>query len=268
VRLAFLLFAIGTLANNSDDSTLSFDAASLKPVEVPDNTPGVAPGRLALRRVFYELQKHEGGPGTMDPTRIHYVRPLQSLIAEAFEVHLEQTHGPDWMLEMLIDIDAVVPPDTTVHDGRLMLRNLLIDRFHMEYHTGLTPVNGYALVIDKRSPALSLAQSAGKPGIHMTVDNRGWTVTFERQTMREFATYLARQYNSPVEELTGLSGEYSFTLQFFPPGWGMPDPELHIKYFPRLSSVIHSKLKLKLKNKKLPGPFVAIDRLAQTPIGN
>jgi uncharacterized protein (TIGR03435 family) len=290
LKLTLLLAAMGTLAagfQGPSESNVTFEAASIKPVEMPADASA---SRLAPRLAFFQMQMHEGGPGTMDPTRIHYVQLLQPMIAEAFEVPSGQVRGPEWMMETLFEIDAVVAPDTSVHDGHLMLRNLLIERFQMKYHIGATPVNGYALVIEKKGPAISPAKAVrapstkailynakgqampqliGKPGIRRTVDSRGWSVAFEQQTMRQFAAYLTEQYTVPVADMTGLSGEYDFTLQFYPPWWGPPRSESSgIKYFPQLNSVVGSKLGLKLGHKKQPGPLVLIDRVEQTPLEN
>jgi uncharacterized protein (TIGR03435 family) len=290
LKLKLLLIAMGTLAagfQGPSDSNVTFEAASIKSVVMPvDGSADRVGGRLA----FLQMQRHEGGPGTMDPTRIHYVQPLQTMIAEAFEVPFEQIRGPEWMTETPFDIDAVVAPDTAVHDTDLMLRNLLIERFQMKYHIGATLVNGYALLIEKKGPMISPAQGVrapstaailynakgqsmpqliGKPGIRGTVDNRGWTVAFEQQTMRQFAAYLTEQYTAPVVDMTGMTGEYDFTLQFYPPRWAPPTGEsTGVKYFPQLSSVIRPKLGLKLDHKKQPGPLVLIDRVEQTPIEN
>jgi uncharacterized protein (TIGR03435 family) len=226
----------------------------------------------------------------MDPTRIHYIQPLQNMIAEAFEVPFDQIRGPEWMTETMFEVDAVVAPDNAVHDAHLMLRSLLIERFQMKYHIGARLVNGYALLIERKGPVISPAkgvrapsavavlynakgqsmpQLIGKPGIRGAVDNRGWTVAFEQQTMRQFAAYLTEQYTAPVADMTGLTGEYDFTLQFYPPRWGPPNGEsTGVKYFPQLSSVIRSKLGLKLEHKKQPGPLVLIDRVEETPIEN
>jgi uncharacterized protein (TIGR03435 family) len=279
--------AFGAAFQGPSDSSVVFDAASIKSVVMPqDGSTNRVGGRLA----FLQMQSHEGGPGTMDPTRIHYIQLLQTMIAEAFEVPFEQIRGPEWMTETLFEIDAVVPPDTAVHDAHLMLRNLLVERFQMKYQIGAKPVNGYALLLEKNGPVISPAKGArapstvailydakglsmpqliGKPGIHRTVDNRGWTVAFEQQTMRQLTAYLAEQYAAPVVDMTGMTGEYDFTLEFYPPRWGPRTGEsTGVKYFPQLSSVVRSKLGIKLDHKKQPGPLVLINQIEQTPIEN
>jgi uncharacterized protein (TIGR03435 family) len=290
LKLTLLLVAMGTLAaglQGPSDSNVTFEAASIKPVEIPVDASA---SRLAPRLALFQMQTHEGGPGTLDPTRIHYVELLQPMIAEAFEVPFGQIRGPEWMMETLFEIDAVVAPDTSVHDCHLMLRNLLIERFQMKYHIGTTPVNGYALLMEKKGSAISPAQGVrapstkailynakgqampqliGKAGIRRTVDSRGWSVAFEQQTMRQFAAYLTEQYTVPVADMTGMSGEYDFTLQFYPPWWAPPRSEsTGIKYFPQLNSVVGSNLGLKLGHKKRPGPLVLIDHVEQTPTEN
>lgn len=290
MKLTLIFFAIATLASTlqaQSDSGVAFEAASIKPVEVPADAGNP---RAGTRFILFQMEKHEGGPGTMDPGRIHYVQPLQPLIAEAFEVPFRQVRGPEWMMESLFEVDAVMPANTSLHNAHLMLRNLLIERFRIQYHVGTTLVDGFALVVEKNGPRISptmdrrapstvpirfnakgqaMPQFIGKPGIRNTVDNRGWSVAFEQQTMRQFATYLAELYRAPVADLTGMTGEYDFTLQFYPPGWGPTrETSTGVKYFPLLGTGIRRNLGLRLKRMKQAGPFVAIDHAEQAPIEN
>ncbi len=208
------------------------------------------------------------------------------LLAEAFEVPQRQVRGPAAIYDILVEIHAAVPPETTVHEGHLMLRNLLVQRFHISYRVETISVRGFALVASKKGPIVSpstasearaitpivysrdghpIPQVTGKPGIRSAHENRGWTVAFDQQTMAQFAAYLGERFYAPVEDRTGMTGRFAFTLQFYPPDWGLPSGEDGVKYFPPLRSVMGSKLGLSLQNKKQPGRLIVIEHLDQEP---
>ena len=102
------------------DSNVTFDAASVKPAGplVPGATGGM-----------------RGGPGTGDPGRITIPRATMSdLLAQAYDVWLDQISGPEWLNDRSANayrIDATLPPNTTSEKFRLMLQNLLAERFHL-----------------------------------------------------------------------------------------------------------------------------------------
>ena len=270
----------------ADHSDITFEAASIKPVDAPLGDPA---GRGGARLATFRLWRREGGPGTNDPARIHYTQMLSGLLQEAFEIPLRQLRAPYWMNEAMFDIDAVLNPGATVPEARLMLRNLLLQRFQISYHVESVPVDGFALVIDKKGAAITrvadfhgvsnapltytpdghaLPQMTGHAGIRSVAENRGWVVAFEQQSMAQFAAYLAERFSEPVMDLTGTSEPYNFILQFFPPDWGIPKGDSGVKYFPRLTSVMRTNLGLKLEHKKQPGSLIVIDRAQETPTEN
>jgi uncharacterized protein (TIGR03435 family) len=106
------------LAVQAADSNVAFEAASVKPAG-----PFV-PGEMGGMR---------GGPGTGDPGRITIPRAtLSDLLARAYDVWLDQISGPAWLDDRsayAYRIDATLPPNTTTEQFRLMLQNLLAERF-------------------------------------------------------------------------------------------------------------------------------------------
>src|ERR1700676_5202112 len=100
----------------------AFEVASVKPSGLPPQGPRIE-GRL------------QGGPGTADPGRITDSRAtLQFLIREAYGVAFDQIQGPGWIAEEKYDIEAKVPPGATKDDLKLMLQNLVEERFKLAFH--------------------------------------------------------------------------------------------------------------------------------------
>jgi len=57
-----------------------------------------------------------------------------SLILGAYGIEPYQLSAPDWTLTTLFDLRATVPEGATKEQFRLMLQNLLADRFKLKVH--------------------------------------------------------------------------------------------------------------------------------------
>ena len=94
--------------------------------------------------------RFQGGPGTRSPERIHYVGvTLKMLMQRAYGVKPEQVAGPKWLATQRYSITAKLPPRTTREECRLMLRNLLNERFQMRLRTETKSFRVYYLVVSK-----------------------------------------------------------------------------------------------------------------------
>ena len=218
------------------DSDVAFEAASVKP---------------AGPSVRGEMGGMRGGPGTGDPGRITIARAtLTDLLARAYDVWPDQISGPAWLDDRsayVYRIDATLPPDTTAEQFRLMLQNLLAERFHLRLHHETKTRPGYELVVASGGPKLkkwdpAANAAAGKFG----VDGNGFptlppgaSVGFvmpsgggaaairmaHRETMAMFCRGLGANIDmsngapiggpqARVVDKTGLAGTYEFTLEF------------------------------------------------------
>jgi uncharacterized protein (TIGR03435 family) len=215
------------------DRSLTFEVASIKPAQplIPN------------ARGFIPIPGPSGGPGTKDPGRINYpYMTLKSVLMTAYNVKNFQVSGPSWLDSERFDIVATMPPETTKEQLRIMLQNLLIDRFQMSVHREKKELPMYSLVvIDPRKLRESTANTtvhpdappppgaprmgpdgfpiepaATSPGMIMFMVSGRARLTATAQTMQALADRFSNQLNRPVIDNTGLSAKYDFTLTMRP----------------------------------------------------
>lgn len=81
--------------------------------------------------------------------------PMLGLLAYAYNVNFDCiAGGPVWMNSKGYDIDSTYPPDTNADTLRLMMQNLLAERFKLAVHHEQKPAPVYALVVGKKAPRL------------------------------------------------------------------------------------------------------------------
>jgi uncharacterized protein (TIGR03435 family) len=219
------------------DKSLTFDASSVKPAAplVPDGR-----GRIML-------MGPSGGPGTRDPGRIRYpFMSLRQLLVNAYDVKLFQLVGPMWLDSERFDITATMPPETTKEQFRVMLQNLMIERFKLAVHRETKEMQEFALSLAKGGPKMQESapeepkqdQSEmpttapdrpkigpdGFPELPPGVAGRGGLFNImmpgrarifgRRATMQELVARLTNELSKPVANETGLTKKYDFTLTF------------------------------------------------------
>jgi len=128
------------LAQSSGDQ-LTFEVASIKPA-----APMVA-GRMTFGS--------RGGPGSADPGHLTYNNlSLKNLLVNAYGVKSYQVTGPAWLDSERFDIVAKIPEGTTKDQVKIMLQNLLKERFKLEVHHETKELPMYALVVGKNGPKM------------------------------------------------------------------------------------------------------------------
>ncbi|HXA52642.1 MAG TPA: TIGR03435 family protein [Candidatus Acidoferrum sp.] len=203
----------------------TFDVASVKTVN------------LASHPVF----GNRGGPGTSDPSRIHYCCVgIFSLLMRAYDVEIDQLIGPSWIMENmgpnLYEIDATMPANTSKAQFQLMMQSLLTERFHLEVHRETRSFPGYELVVARDGPGLKEpatrtdASAILPPGPQMLTTLGRGMIRVQAQEKpigdlvkgmgRLIAQSLGEDMNDfasrkpRVIDRTGLSGKYDFTIEF------------------------------------------------------
>ena len=115
---------------------IEFEAASVKP-SGPE-TGGAIFGKFI------------GGPGTSDPIQLRGTRvTLLNLLRSAYDVPYDQISGPGWLRDEFFDIVARVSKGSTKDQLKLMLQNLLADRFGLKFHREPKEFQVYVLSLVK-----------------------------------------------------------------------------------------------------------------------
>ncbi len=150
---AVALLATGAWAQAPDPS-LSFDVATVKPATPPTMGDGKRMIRVGA----------QGGPGTSDPGQISYsFMSMRNLLMQAFNLRSYQIQGPPWLDSERFDIVAKVPAGASKDDVRVMLQNLLKERFQLASHRDRKEQSIYALVVGKNGPKMKLSQDQSDP---------------------------------------------------------------------------------------------------------
>ncbi len=225
----------------SAPAKLEFEVASIK--------PAVMPGGRGMIRLG-----PQGGPGSGDPGRVSYtLSTIRDLMVIAYGVQRYQiSGGPNWLDSERFDITAKVPEGATKEQVRVMLQNLLAERFKLTLHRETKELPMYALVVAGKGakvkestvadpPASEAAAAppplppgfgkrgmklgadgcpemppmpAGRPGNFMIMTPAGACIIAKGQTMEGLASQLSNQFDRPVIDQTGLKGKYDVKLRF------------------------------------------------------
>jgi len=268
-------------------SELTFDVASVKPAGPP---------------VVGQKWK-SGGPGTSEPGRVTFTGvPLSFLLAEANDVWQDQVVGPAWISEWTnrFTIAATMPPTTTVEQYRVMLRNLLAERFGVRTHREQHMRPGYELVIADGSPKLEEWKpgAPGRPGFPRMDRTSPKALSFVvpmaggvgpvhyrvRDTMGGFTRSLGAMVNasngvsptgpqSRIVDRTGLTEIYEFDLEFtglvFPAQASDAPADSASEPGPTVFHAIEKQLGLRLRKvKEVPVDVVVVDHAEKVPTEN
>jgi uncharacterized protein (TIGR03435 family) len=268
-----LLMILSTAAAQTPDASPQFEVASVKPAPPPD----MRGMRVSMR----------GGPGTDDPGFFRCENcGISGLLTQAFDIQDYQLSSPDWMQNTRFDVSAKIPLGTTKDQYRLMLQNLLAERFKMTFHRDKKDMPVLSLVVSKNGPKFkeskpveaALDDDAPRQSGPMKKDANGFPVLSGKgysmaimnnraalrspdETMPNFAALLAGQLRLPVIDATGLNGKYDIAMSWVP-GDSPDNPG------PTIFAALQEQLGLKLESKKGMVDIVVIDHIEKTPTEN
>ena len=190
-----------------------FEVASIKPA---------APITNLARKVRIGMH--------VDAGRMEYLfGSLRDCIRTAYHLKDYQIQGPDWLADTRFDIVAKLPEGATIEQVPEMLQALLAARFHLELHRDSKEHSVYALVPGKNGPKLTAStQDAADPkpraavlagdkpaaagGISISTGPNGAQMQAKQMTLPGLADMLSRFVDRPVIDMTGVDGEYDFSL--------------------------------------------------------
>jgi bla regulator protein BlaR1 len=241
-------------------AALSFDVASVKPVDQP------------WLQVF---PQRTGG-------RITWTTDLHYLVGYAYRLQDWRISGTLPGSDYIFAVDATMPSATTEDQVRLMFQSLLANRFKMAAHRVTKEVEGYALTVGKGGPKFKEARADEKPAalpewfqkqgdiaaqlegkVVATIPKAGvGAITGRRASMLQLTEALQRVLRLPVLDQTGLSGNYYVALEF-----AKEDHPADVDV-PPLFAAIQESLGLRLEKHKGPVEMLVVDHIERTPTEN
>jgi uncharacterized protein (TIGR03435 family) len=231
---------------------------------------------------------------------------LLDYIRMAWQIKDFQISGPEWLKSGgdRFDIVGRLPEGGKPDQVRDMLKALLIERFHLQFHNESKDFPVYALVVLKSGihmtenavddsdikgkPPTEVAASGGPEGVAIKLGKGSFnfgnnTLQVTKLDMPNFANVLTRFVDRPVVDMTGLTGTYDFSFKLtdedymvmqiragLSAGVPMPPQALKMLDIPSGDS-LHSGLQsvgLKLDPRKAPLPVLVIDKADKTPTDN
>jgi uncharacterized protein (TIGR03435 family) len=245
------------------------------------------------------IKPQDGDPGFVPSTPVHFVdanATLRSLIAWAWDVRGFQIDGgPEWSGSRRFDVSARSPRPVPESTMRLMVRQLLADRFQLKIRIEARQLPRYVLRTaraDRRlgaglqpasvDCAVALAARFGAPAPDgSSAPPCLWRVGItppvarmlvDGAPMPSFAGLLERLLNRKVVDATDLRGAYDVRLEFAAdqmpmavPGGGASDlpPRDGLSLF----TALEEQLGLKLESGRGPVDVIVIES-AQMPTPN
>src|SRR5580698_8818108 len=194
---------------------------------------------------------------------------LKRLVAEAYQLQLNQVLGPSWLDKNEYDIDARSAGVGTREQHALMLRSLVAERFKLTEHSEMREMLVYELVIGKSGSKIHPISEGETPttgaGFHFHGD------------LRQFADLLAVQLSIPapdnpaeparataspipVLDKTGLPGIFDFSVDIH--------PELGTDLFTAWQRALEDQLGLRIESRKENVAVFVVDEAARIPTEN
>jgi uncharacterized protein (TIGR03435 family) len=147
-----------------------------------------------------------------------------------------------------------------------MWRNLLAERFRLKVHHESRETPQFDLAVAKNGSKLKPALDDGGPPKMGSLGRRRPDFTYlhlPKTTMAGLASTLSSQANQPVNDVTGLTGNYDVELSWNP-DFAAASPDSP----PELSKALQEQLGLDLKPKKALLDMLVVDRMDKTPSAN
>jgi uncharacterized protein (TIGR03435 family) len=145
--------------------------------------------------------------------------PLRDLIRFAYGVQdIQISGGPDWMDSERYDVATkYTRPPSDYQQVKLLLQELLVDRFKLTVHHEIKELPAYVLVVGPNGSKLNEVQvrpDSNQQFSSLMINHQ----LINRQTdMSALVSALSHRTGRPVIDETKLKGEYDFTLD-----WPLP----------------------------------------------
>jgi len=187
---------------------------------------------------------------------------LLDLIEDAYGLRRDQIMGaPPWAESDHYDLAAKAEGEAVITKDqfRQMMQSLLADRFQLQTHRETVELPIYALVVAKNGPKFQPSPPDAPNHGFVRGDAKGLHMEATRGTMAQLALQLCVTAGRPVLDRTGLTGIYTYTLDWFPAN-RTPPPDLDAP--PSMFQALKDQLGLTLESTKGPVERLVVDHVA------
>jgi len=229
-------------------STLAFEVASIKPNRSVNGS--------------WSIECPNSARGTLAGGRCRIINAsLQRIIGHAYDLPMfsegqYMSGGPSWIRTERYDIDAKAENGSaSAAELRLMLQNLLADRFSLKLHEESRQITGYALVVTRGGPKL---KPIGESGERRRAGARPNPVAIGATDTESLAMSLSIRLGVPVVDRTNIAGDHDFTLTM---------DLVYGNDGPSIFTLIQEQFGLKLESQKALSRILVIDQV-EKPTAN
>jgi uncharacterized protein (TIGR03435 family) len=229
-----------------------------------------------------------GGPGSSSPGQFAATNvSLKDLLINAFGLNSYQLSGPAWLASEHYDIVAKIAPGTTKDEFQIMQQSLLVECFDLKFHYEGRPATGYVLSVDKGGPKIrpvegtedqnpinaffkdgTVRVSPGETRIARFKGGLGAGILAANAPIGEFARALGHSLKTDVSDETGLTGKFSFRLDFLNHDRVLSPQQLADKACNLVDvfTAVREQLGLRLDRRRAPVDTLVVDHASKTPV--
>jgi uncharacterized protein (TIGR03435 family) len=187
--------------------------------------------------------------------------PLRDIVLKAYDLKNYALEAPDWLASRNFDISAKAAGKVTEDELRQMIQSLLKDRFQLRAHPAQKELRAYVLLPTRGGSKLSAVLDEGVFGVDISHFPDKTRITCRHCTMDKVANVLADEVKVPVIDQSGITQEYSFTLEWSP-GQNSNDSG------PSIFTALNEQLGLRLEPRRMPIAILVVDSISRTPSEN
>jgi uncharacterized protein (TIGR03435 family) len=195
---------------------------------------------------------------------------LKFLLEWAYDIQPSQhSSGPSWVDSDRYDVVAKAEGNATDEQHKVMLRNLLAERFQLKFHVEKKKLPVMVISVGKTEPKLCPPKETEIHSIRIVPQNDAEGKTFSyhvvatRFSLAQLTDTFARALGRAFVNETGLNGEFDFTLDLTPDEHtpNPLDPSL-------LIGAMRQQLGLILKSQDAMVDYFVIDSAERVAAGN
>lgn len=170
------------------------------------------------------------------------------------------------------DIVAKIPQDEKLIPGvtlRLMMQDLLAERFRLAVHREARELLSYALTTDEGGPKIHFVDPAKPTGMNPFDMTDAGRIVGTGVTTEMLAKVLADQLKRPVEDATGIKKPFDFVLEWQPDTVTNPDESIDGgSGRASIFTALKEQLGFRLDARKSAVEVIVIDHVEKMPSEN